>query len=238
MLGLFVVVLISWAVLKFYGSNLGVLGLLPTAKRSIQFFSGFLLAAIGAAVYFYSLIQILDARVEVNSNFGFFNFLNGSWWALRSVLLEELMFRGALLFIAIGFLGKKKAFLLSAVVFGIFHWFSYNLFGNMIQMIYVFIITGVSGYIFAYAYGKTGSLYLPIGLHFGWNLLSIVVFSEGPLGEQLLISHTEISLGGIWSLYSFLYQIAILPIITLACLKEIPRLKFFSAPKSTKKLDL
>ncbi|WP_189603592.1 hypothetical protein [Salinimicrobium marinum] len=44
--------------------------------------------------------------------------------------------------------------------------------------------------------GVAGSLYLPIGLHFGWNLVTITIFSQGPSGDQLLISSTENTLGG------------------------------------------
>ncbi|MFD1079714.1 CPBP family intramembrane glutamic endopeptidase, partial [Longispora fulva] len=142
-------------------------------------------------------------------------------------------FRGALLYMAIHILGKRNAMWLSAIVFGIFHWFSYNIFGDIVQMIYVFLLTGVSGYVFAYAYTETGSLYLPIGLHFGWNLLSIVIFSQGPLGEQLLISHTENSLRGLWSLYSFLYQVSVLPLITWICLKTFSSSKLIIIKSST-----
>lgn len=226
MLGSIVVILVSWVLLRFFGSNLNVLGLMPTPKRGGQFFSGFFLSALISGIYFYSLIIILDARVEVNADFGMISFFKGTWWTLRSVLLEEFVFRGALLFLAIRFLGKRNASLLSAVIFGIFHWFSYNIFGNLTEMIYVFIITGISGYIFAYAYTQTGSLYLPIGLHFSWNLLSIVIFSEGPLGEQLLISYTDNSLTGAWSLYGFFYQIILLPFICLLYLDKIPRPNF------------
>jgi len=43
----------------------------------------------------------------------------------------------------------------------------------------------------AYAFAKTGSIILPIALHLGWNLVTIQVFSNGPIGDQLLIKSTE-----------------------------------------------
>ena len=62
-----------------------------------------------------------------------------------------------------------------------------NAFGNPVVMAFLFFATGIMGYVFALAYAKTKSLYLPIALHFGWNFVNNMVFSEGPLGNQLLI---------------------------------------------------
>jgi hypothetical protein len=125
-----------------------------------------------------------------NKDFTIQNFLYSSWWNLHSVLFEELLFRGALLYLAIKFLGIKKGCVLSAVCFGIYHWFSMNAFGNWWFMLYLFLCTGIMGYVFAFAYATTNSLYLPIGLHFGWNFLNNLIFSQGPLGRQLLILKT------------------------------------------------
>ena len=124
---------------------------------------------------------------NINPTFTAAKFLSGSWWTMQSVLYEELIFRGALLYIAIQKIGEKRAVWLSAICFGIYHWFSMGAFGNWVVMTYLFVGTGIMGYIFALAYAKTKSLYLPIGLHFGWNLVNNIVFSQGPNGDQLLI---------------------------------------------------
>ncbi|WP_324719604.1 CPBP family intramembrane glutamic endopeptidase [Salinimicrobium sp. HB62] len=143
------------------------------------------------------------------------DFLKGSWWTLRSVLYEELLFRGALLFLALKYLGKFRGVFLSATVFGIYHWFSYNVFGDLVQMIYTFIITGTGGVVFAYAYNMTRSLYLPIGLHLGWNYVTIVIFSQGLLPEdQFLISSSENEIGIFGSIVSLLYQVVLFPVLS------------------------
>jgi membrane protease YdiL (CAAX protease family) len=177
--------------------------------------------AFFAVIYYLIFIIVLNAEVQINNSYSFPDFLNGSWWTLKSVLYEELLFRGALLFLAIKYFGKLRGIFLSSIVFGIYHWFSYNVFGDIPQMLSIFIITGVGGLVFAWAFVKTQSLYLPIGLHFGWNLVSVVVFSQGPLGEQLLISSTHNTLEGWWILISFLYQILILPAATFFILKYL-----------------
>jgi uncharacterized protein len=63
-------------------------------------------------------------------------------------------------------------------------------------------------------FAKTKSLYLPIGLHFGWNIVNTVVFLQGPLGSQLLINNGGQKLGIILSLVVLLFQILAVPFIT------------------------
>ena len=92
-------------------------------------------------------------------------------------------------------------------------------FGNPVQMIFIFCMTGIWGFMFAMAFAKTKSLYLPIGLHLGWNLISTVIFSQGPLGNQLLISNCGQKLGGILSLVVFLFQVFAVPLIIYWYLK-------------------
>jgi hypothetical protein len=111
--------------------------------------------------------------------------LTGIWWNIKSVLFEELIFRGVLFYILIKKFGPAKAIFISAAAFGIYHWFSQSSLGNPVQMAVTFIITGTMGLVFAYAYSKTFSLYYPIAIHLGWNLTSSVIFSKGNIGDQL-----------------------------------------------------
>lgn len=219
MLALLITFLISWGILRLSGTDFRVLGLYPTGLRSFQFFIGFVPAAVLAFIYFFISIKVLEAEVVVNESYSLLNFLSGAMWTFRSVLFEEFVFRGALLFLAIKYLGKFGGILISSVAFGIFHWFSFNLLGDVIQMIYVFLITGIAGLMFGYAYTETRSLYLPLGLHFGWNIITITIFSQGPLGEQLLVASTDNVREGWWNLFFFLYQVTLLPVITIIYLK-------------------
>ena len=103
-------------------------------------------------------------------------------FTINSVLLEELLFRGYLLYRAIRWLGPTRAVLLDAAAFGVYHWFTYGVLGNPIVMAYVFLLTGMYGYMWARVFVATGSVAAPIGLHCGWNAVSYLVFSAGPLG--------------------------------------------------------
>lgn len=216
-----VILILSWVVLRIAGEKFSALGLTPNRRRSLQFLVGFLPAALLAVIYFAIILLSLDAKVNVNEAYSVLEFINGFWWVLRSVLYEEFLFRGALLVVAIKYLGAIRGIVLSSAVFGVYHWFSYNVIGDVAQMIYTFLVTGAGGLAFAYAYIKTHSLYLPVGLHFGWNLITITIFSQGPLGEQLLISSTENTLGGWWSAFSFSYQIILLPLVTFLIIKYL-----------------
>ena len=221
MIGILIAFSVSWLLLWLFDKrNLSALGLSFTKSRFRNLLFGFLISAICCAVYFLSIATITKTNLSINANFTEKMFLNSCWWTLKSVFFEELLFRGALLYIGIQKLGVKIACILSAVLFGVYHWFSYNVFDDPVRMIYVFIITGTGGLIFAYAFALTKSLYLPIGLHLGWNLVTIVIFSQGPLGQQFLINSNGQKLSGFLSVVFFLYQILTLPLITYWYLKR------------------
>lgn len=54
-------------------------------------------------------------------------------------------------------------------------------------MVWVFLLTGAAGLLFAYAYARTGSILAPFGLHMGNNVVSVLIFSDGPWGAQWLV---------------------------------------------------
>jgi membrane protease YdiL (CAAX protease family) len=221
MIGILVELIISWLLLWLFDkTNLLSLGIRPTKVRIYNFLLGFFVASFFCIIYYFVTASLADNNFILNKEFTVKQFFKSSSWTLNSVLFEELIFRGALLYIAIKKLGIRTACIISAIAFGIYHWFSFGAFGNPIQMIIIFFMTGIWGLMFAFAFAKTKSLYLPIGLHFGWNLIKIVFFSEGPLGRQLLFSSNENKLEGLLSLFFFILQIILLPILTYLFLKS------------------
>jgi len=224
MIGIIVELIISWLLLWFIvKKHLSVLGFKPTKSRAVQLIVGLLLAAFCCTVYHIATIAVVNNNWTLNKQLTVQTVLAGSWWVLKSVIFEELIFRGALLYIAIKKIGIIKACILSAVCFGIYHWFSYNAIGNPVQMIVIFLITAIAGLMFAFAFAKTNSLYLPIGLHFGWNLFDIVVFSNGPLGQQIFIKSNEQQPQGGLSLLIFLFQVLALPLLTFWYLRRFSK---------------
>lgn len=187
MLGNLVLLAVSWILLRLEGKGLGELGFNRPALRIGQLAAG--MAVAGAA----AVLQQLGYALA-----------NGTWWSLNpdftgellaeslrwnanSVLFEELIFRGYLLYQAIQFLGKRRGALLGAAVFGVYHWFTFGAFGNPAAMLFVLLYTGMYGWMFSVAFAETKSLAAPVGLHLGWNLVTNVMFSAGPLGATLLV---------------------------------------------------
>ena len=124
---------------------------------------------------------------HLNPNLSFRLVVEGIWWNIKSVLFEELIFRGVLLYILIKKLGFSTAIIISAIAFGVYHWFSFGIMGQLIPMVWTFIMTGAMGLLLAYGYARTFSLYIPIAIHLGWNLTSIFIFSRGPIGAGVWV---------------------------------------------------
>lgn len=193
MIGLLVVFLLSWVLLRGLArESIAVLGIAPTKRRLLELLVGGAFMAGVGVVNFVWQAHFKKIGYELNPDYGVRQLLAGSFWVFRAVLLEELVFRGALLYMLIKAIGPVRACLLSSLLFGVYHWFSYEVFGSrLILMAYILLVTGAGGWMFSYAFARTRSLYAPIGLHVGWNLVAAVVFSSGPTGEQLLLQRGQ-----------------------------------------------
>ena len=188
MIGIIVQLVVSWLLVwLFEKKNLRVLGLVPTRRRVIDFTLFFLITAICCSTGFLMRMYFANEQWQVNPVLNTNLIASGLWWNIKSVLFEELIFRGVLLYILIKRLGIQKAIIISAIGFGIYHWFSFGIIGNFTQMAITFIITGTMGLLLAYGYSKTLSLYIPIAIHLGWNFTQIFIFSNGVIGNGIFI---------------------------------------------------
>ncbi len=188
MVGIIVQLAISWLIVWFFEKgNLRVLGLFPTKRRLLDFVLFFFITAICCSSDFLMRMYFADQEWKLNPALSVNLILTGIWWNIKSVLFEELIFRGVLLYILIKKLGALKAIIISAIAFGIYHWFSFEVVGDVKQMAIIFVVTGIMGLLYAYGYAKPFSLYIPIAIHLGWNLTRSVVFSETVIGDQLLV---------------------------------------------------
>lgn len=220
MLGIVVILIVSWLLLYFIEKqSILALGFLPIYKRLKQFLIGFAITGILCFLVHYLESFLKSSTWVLNENISSGLVLNSFWWDVKSVLTEELLFRGALLYILIQKIGSSKAVLISAIAFGVYHWFSYGVLGNVPAMFFVFVGTGLMGYAWAWAFSKTKSILLPIGFHLGWNFIHNTVFSKGPLGELLLVLEDGQELGDWASLLNFVTGLVIVPIFILIFVK-------------------
>ena len=216
MLGILVALAVSWILLFFFDKkNILSLGFLPIGKRLKQFLIGFLIMAILCAFVQYLESFQKSSTWILNEQITGLILLESFWWDLKSVLTEELIFRGAILYILIQKIGAKKGILISAIAFGIYHWFSFGVLGNIVAMVLVFIGTGLAGYAWAWAFAKTKSIMLPFGFHLGWNFIHNTIFSKGPLGDLVLISQGGNELSDWGSLLNFVIGLVFVPLLII-----------------------
>lgn len=121
MLGNIVILLVSWLLLRLEQRSLAVLGLLPSLLRALQLLLGFL-ATLALAVLLRNLFAFLaDFSWVPVPGLGMGFLFQGLYKTFQSVLFEELLFRGYVLYRLLALAGEKKATLLSAAAFGIYH---------------------------------------------------------------------------------------------------------------------
>lgn len=223
MLGMIVLVLVSWLLLRFtIREPLSVLGYTPAGLRLQQFAIALLLGILVSSAVHWTESLVTLSTWKVNPGYSWADFGAASWWHFKSVWFEELFFRGALLVLLIHWLGVRWGIVLSSVAFGVYHWFAGGVIGNIPVMIILFSTTFIMGLVWAYAYAKSGSMAIAVGSHLGWNGASSILFSDGPNGEQLLVQVTDISympLAGLPSLIFFIASNAALPLILFFWIK-------------------
>lgn len=226
MLGNVVILLVSWLLLHLVlKKDLSVLGWSPVLLRLKQLFYGFALMVLFCSLVYVIRRWISGTEWQLGDGANWGQWPEVAYWHLRSVLFEELIFRGALLVIAIHFLGARWAVLLSAVVFGVYHWFSYGILGQWIPMLFIFLGTGFNGWIWAELFEKSGSMAGAIGLHWGWNLTSNV-FAQGPVASGVFVSESTRHLGDWTMLLHSLVGLFLAPLLTFVVLRWV-----YSRPK-------
>jgi len=102
-----------------------------------------------------------------------------AWW-------EELVFRGYVLQNLIDGIGLKWSIALTSLVFGLGHIINPD--ATLLSMLLIALIALQ----LVYAYLKTGQLWLPMGLHLGWNFFQSSIFGFAASGQvsPSLISQT------------------------------------------------
>lgn len=188
MIGIIVQLSLSWSIVwLFEKGNLSFLGFYPTKRRVFDFILFFFITAICCSTGFFSRMYFAKEQWQLNPSLTISLILEAIWWNIKSVLFEELIFRGVIFYILIRKTGSLKAIIISSIAFGIYHWFSFEVIGNPTQMAITFATTGIMGLLYAYGYAKTFSLYIPCAIHLGWNITQGFIFSQGPIGKGIFV---------------------------------------------------
>ena len=204
MLGLLVIIVVSWVLLHFIEKkNINVLGIIPTKKRITQFLIGFVIMIAICLITILIESYILNVTWKQNNIIHYNLLFDAFIYHIRSALTEDLVFRGAILYILIQRIGSKKAILLSAIIFGVYHIFSYGMLNSSIVLIsYIILITGATGYVWAYTFDKTNSIMMGLGFHLGYNFLMSLFYENQPYGQLIFQEVSKIHLADWnWLLY-------------------------------------
>ena len=167
------------------------LGLKPDRAAVLDIVSGVINSALVMTVMYFTLLFA-----------GLIEFTGYSWWtdrvgddiqmsmAVMPVVLgvfwqlvvvawwEELVNRGIILQNLIKGVGLVWAVVLSATLFGLAH--ATNQDATVLSTIQIILIALQ----LIYAYFKTGQLWLPIGLHLGWNFFQASIFGFASSGHR------------------------------------------------------
>jgi hypothetical protein len=186
MLQLIGIILISWLLIWFFTKgNLTVLGLTPTTERLKYFLILFIVSGIISASSFLLRMYIAQEVYVLTPSLTISSVLLETWYQFRSVLTEELICRGALLYILIKKAGQTKAIVITSLFFAVLHWFNAGVWGNLTQMIIIFMFTFAMGLLLAFSYAKTYSILIPFAIHFGWNLTQNYIFPDTANGNHI-----------------------------------------------------
>ncbi|MEU5272180.1 CPBP family intramembrane glutamic endopeptidase [Streptomyces hygroscopicus] len=137
-----------------------------------------------------------------------------------AAVTEELMFRGLLFRLVERGLGTYIALVLSGVVFGAAH-----LLNKDATLLGAAAIAIEAGGMLAAAYAATRSLWLPIGLHFGWNFAESGIFGTEVSGNgdthglmDASTSGAELITGGEFGPEASVYSVLFGALLTIAFL--------------------
>jgi uncharacterized protein len=135
---------------------------------------------------------------------------------------EEMLFHGYAFQLLIRSLGAFATILPSSVLFGVAHM------GNQNVTPLGVVNTIAWGTLFGYAYVRTNALWLPIGLHFGWNVVlplfgvNLSGFTMGVTGYALRWSASDLWSGGGYGPEGSVLTTAIVVVLFFALLRLIP----------------
>jgi membrane protease YdiL (CAAX protease family) len=193
--------------------------LFPARRRVSEFFFGLILSIALCLLTQIFLTQLGGRTWHLSKSISLNKLTFSLLYDFNSVVSEELLFRGIILHFLIKYWKTGPAMLISASAFGIYHWITFGVWGNLMAIIVVFVVTGLMGYVFAAAYVKTKSIVLPVGIHLGWNWINNTVFSNGPNGIQVLEVDKTVPLEGLNAIISLILYL-IIPFLILVFIKS------------------
>lgn len=168
LIALFCVTMMSWLTPHIKVKSIGLTGKLSFAYLVIGFAAQIALAVVLALLVDRDgqILRILCAYPKLLA-------FQVSLWCLLIGITEEVVFRGYVLQVLEVRWGSAVALIVSSVLFGLAH--LQNQGETAVDMINIAVCGGLP---YAAAYLMTRSLWLPIGLHCGWDFVNDSLFGD------------------------------------------------------------
>lgn len=175
--------LVTWACLRLRRQPLSAVGLRLDGRWWRQALCGLAFGCVQMAVVATLIWAAGGVRFGLDPAGGLAALAQGAWLFVWAALLEELLFRGFVFQRLVDGLGATAAQLLMAVLFALAHWGNPGMEGA--TQAWATLDTALGAILLGLAYLRTGSLALPLGIHFGWNWLqgSVLGFDVSGLDQ-------------------------------------------------------
>jgi len=189
MLQLICLVLASWALLHYFShQSLQVLGIRLTSKQIFVCLAFFLLSAFFSSLTYIGRALFAQEQFVFNANLSVQQIATDLWYQFRTVCTEELLFRGALFYLLWKRLGAKSAIWISSVLFALMHVLQPQVWSQPATALLLFVYTLGMGLLLSYSFVKTQTIWVPLAIHLGWNLVQNYFFSDQTPAHSLFIS--------------------------------------------------
>jgi len=168
-------------VARLTGERLSELGFALSKANTVTAVLGFAVGAGTFAAVAFVLGYASGGAWQLNPSASVGTALAGLVPVLGLLLGEELLFRGYAFQQLRRIYGTRAALVLSAAAFG-----AYHLLGSgdwAMGAVFRFLMPALGGLVFGYALVRTGSIAVPIGLHWGGNWVQTMVLGLGPAPE-------------------------------------------------------
>lgn len=209
-------ILFTWFILKLEERKLDEIGWRPMNSRHwLQLIIGTIIGMGMLVSVAYILKWQTGFRWE-STPLPMLTFLTMFITVMASAYAQELAFRGYPFQLLLGKYGVWPAQIIIAIFFGLMH-FSSNM--KFSQIASIMFTTGIGSMLFALAYLKTKNLALPTGIHFGWNLLQILIPRHPSQNGKGLVKIVEGSFDATQlNVWTWILPYAVIMLIVIACL--------------------
>lgn len=176
--------LVTAVCLRLRGEPLSAVGLRLGARWWRHAFGGIVFGCIAMLAIAAAITAAGGVRFQLAPSNALSALAIGAWSFAGVALFEELLFRGFVFQRLVDGAGATIAQLSMAILFAVAHWDNPGMEGA--TQVWATLDTALGAILLGLAFLRTGSLALPIGIHFGWNWMqgSVLGFDVSGLGQS------------------------------------------------------